>query len=193
MSINPIRLVGNWDEGWALDSHSISSVYKGENAYGHPEFDTVRSELGQQIFRLKNRNRIEAIDNIIEIIKPFLENWDKLKNVDVVMPVPPTKKDRIIQPAFEIANAIAEYADKCYIDDVLVKTTDEQSKDLDISVKGNLVGSILATKKAKHRHNILLVDDLTSSGMTLNLCAEVLKKDENVDKIYVLAMTKTRK
>ena len=49
-----------------------------------------------------------------------------------------------------------------------------------------------ATKRAKKEQNILLVDDLYSSGRTLNGCVNILKKDSNVLKIFVLTMTKTR-
>ncbi|MDR1101404.1 MAG: hypothetical protein LBL34_03505 [Clostridiales bacterium] len=47
-------------------------------------------------------------------------------------------------------------------------------------------------KNAKRKCNILLIDDLFSTGATLNECAKALKTDELVDNIYVLALTKTR-
>ncbi len=191
MSINPKRAIGNWDEGWTLDKHVISSVAIGENAWGHMEFDTTRTELGEQVFLLKNRNRISAIENIMELISPFLDDWKVIDDVDVVMPAPPTKKNRLYQPAFEIAYAIAEYTRKSYVDDVLEKTSDVQSKNLDRFSKVGLKGSIVATRPAKHKHNILLVDDLMGSGSTLNECVSVLREDENIDKIYVLVMTRT--
>jgi len=46
MDINPIKLVGNWDEGWALDKHIISSEYIGVNIYGHDEYNTTRTDMG---------------------------------------------------------------------------------------------------------------------------------------------------
>lgn len=193
MGINPMAIKGNWDKGWVLDKHSLSSTYLGENAYGYPEYATERTELGQQIFLLKNRNRVDAVESIMELIKPFLDTCNEIKDVDVIMPVPPTNKDRNYQPAFEIAFAIAEYTRKSYMDDVLVKTTAVQSKDMSLEDKDALKGSIVAKKRARRKHNVLLVDDLIRSGMTLNECVEVLRKDENVDKIYVLVMTKTRR
>ena len=45
MARKPIRIFGNWKEGFAFDLHTISSVYLGDNEYGHPVFDTKRSEM----------------------------------------------------------------------------------------------------------------------------------------------------
>lgn len=39
---------------------------------------------------------------------------------------------------------------------------------------------------------ILVIDDLYSTGATLNETCKVLKNDKNVKKIYCLAMTKTK-
>ena len=48
-----INLTGNWDEGYALDHHVLSSTCLGENEYGNLIFDTTRSELGQCLYELK--------------------------------------------------------------------------------------------------------------------------------------------
>ena len=136
---------------------------------------------------------IRDSDKIMNLIKPFLDKWDKIENVDTIIPVPPSNKNRSYQPSFEIAYAIAEYTGKSYVEDVLIKTSDEQSKNLDIGNKKDLIGSIVANKHAKQKNNVLLIDDLYSSGSTLEQCVKELKKDNNVDKIYALAMTKTRR
>jgi len=41
MGINPIRLIGNWDDGYALDKHILQSILLGEDNYGHMLFDTT--------------------------------------------------------------------------------------------------------------------------------------------------------
>ncbi len=49
IEIHPKRISGSWDEGYVLDLHTISSTLIGHNEFGHPEFDTVRSELGELV------------------------------------------------------------------------------------------------------------------------------------------------
>lgn len=49
---DPIRLVGPWAEGYVLErQHTLSSDFLGYDSYGHAQFDTKRSELGELVFR----------------------------------------------------------------------------------------------------------------------------------------------
>jgi len=43
MDVNIREITGNWDQGYVLHKHVLSSIYLGENEYGHPQFDTTRS------------------------------------------------------------------------------------------------------------------------------------------------------
>jgi predicted amidophosphoribosyltransferase len=63
---------------------------------------------------------------------------------------------------------------------------------LDGEQKRQIEGSIIQTVFAKDKHSMLLVDDLYDSGATLTECVNVLRQDKNIDKIYVLTMTKTK-
>jgi len=45
--IHPKRIRGNWKEGFALDFHTLRSEYIGDDEYGHPQFETTRSEIGE--------------------------------------------------------------------------------------------------------------------------------------------------
>jgi len=190
MSINPIKLIGNWDEGWALDNHIITSIYTGTDIYGHDTYNSNRSELGELLYYFKYRGKYDNLDKIIELINPFLNKWDKLDDVDIIIPVP-SSKTRIYQPATEIAYYIADNYKINFGENVLNKVSDLESKNMDKSNKV-LEGTIIATKKATRLHNILLVDDLYSTGSTLRECVRILRQDSMLKKIYVLTMTKTR-
>ena len=46
MNINPREIHGNWDAGWVLDVHTLSSVSLPDGG-----FRTERSQLGELLFR----------------------------------------------------------------------------------------------------------------------------------------------
>ena len=189
--INPIRLVGAWTEGYALDHHILSSTYMGEDVYGHPLFDTTRTKLGEMLFQFKYRYKHDQLDSIMEEIIPFLDEWEALKNVDVVISVPPSKT-RLYQPAEELGKAVALYIGKHYYNDVLVKSSNIQSKDLS-GDKASMTGVFHLAKLAKRTYNVLIVDDLYSTGKSLKECVHALRTDKMVKDIYVLTITKTNR
>lgn len=55
MQVQIRKLEGSWDLGYALHKHTLSSVYLGDDEYGHPRFDTTRSEPGEALYQLKYR------------------------------------------------------------------------------------------------------------------------------------------
>jgi hypothetical protein len=62
---NPLRVPGPWDDGYVLERrHTLSSGFLGHDSIGHPQFDTKRSELGELVFRLKNRNNKGVVELI---------------------------------------------------------------------------------------------------------------------------------
>lgn len=190
MILHPVRLKGNWDDGYALDEHVLSSVPKHDNENGYIEYGTVRTELGELVYQFKYRNKYDCLDEIIDMIIPFLDKWVPLAKVDTVIPVPPSKR-RPYQPAAELAIAISEYLEVEYIEDLLKKTSSEQSKNMNKRSK-KLSNSIIATQSLGKPSSVLLVDDLFCSGETIRECASVLRQDHNLNELYVLTMTRTR-
>jgi predicted amidophosphoribosyltransferase len=175
MRLNPIEIRGNWDKGYVLDKHMQ---------------DETRTELGELLFHLKYRGKLDSIDGIMEMISPFLDSFRELKKIDKVVPVP-SSKFRDFQPVDVIAMAVSEYLGVDFTDEILEKTTSEQAKNMKSATK-KLKGSIRAKIQETKPHSILLIDDLYETGGTLKECVSVLRDDPLLENIYVLAMTKTR-
>lgn len=54
MTIDPTEVQGAWTRGWTLDRHTTSSTFLGYNEYGHAQYDTTRSGLGELLYQLSN-------------------------------------------------------------------------------------------------------------------------------------------
>ena len=90
-----------------------------------------------------------------------------------------------------IAEAISAKMHIPYAEDVLKKTGSIPAKNMDKNSR-DMHGSIVKLKPATRKCNILLIDDLYSTGSTANECVAVLKEDPLVAKVYYLAIAKTK-
>jgi competence protein ComFC len=64
VEINPTKVAGRWSNGSTLDVHTTSSELIGHDEYGHPQFASKRSELGELLYRLKFRRDKSVISEI---------------------------------------------------------------------------------------------------------------------------------
>ena len=188
--IHPIKLNGIWTEGYALDNHVLSSTYIGEDQFGHVRFKTQRTKIGELIYKMKYNGHQDTSDDILNLASDFLDKWLRNKKINVVLPVPPTTS-RDIQPVFVVAAAIAARYNLPYQERILTNTNREPSKDMKDKEK-NLIGAIHISGKAKFHCNVLLIDDLYSTGSTATECVKTLKQNRLVDDVYFLAITKTK-
>ena len=189
--INPIQVYGNWDLGYALDVHTLSSIMVGEDAFGHPRFESTRSDLGELLYQFKYRYRYGALDEIVDAVCVFLSDHPDMAQVDSIIPVPPTKQ-RGYQPTYEIADEVAKRLHLYCCTNVLENNSIVEAKTLSHEDKHKAQQGIIKVKDATRLHNTLVIDDLFQSGATLTRCVDLLKSDPLIDKVYVLAITKTR-
>lgn len=190
--INPIEMHGEWDLGYSLDVHVLSSIPIGEDPFGHMQFDTTRSPIGEALFRLKYRSDINQLHPIVDTICAFLDSHPEMKDVGSIIPVPPTKIRSGYQPTYVIAEELGQRLGISYCPNVLINTSEIESKSLDLEDKHRLEGAFIQNRRATRRHCTLIVDDLVRSGTTLNQCVRALRSDPLIDKIFVLAITRTR-
>ncbi|MEK6455801.1 ComF family protein [Caldifermentibacillus hisashii] len=191
--LNPIRIWGNWKEGYALDWHTLKSIYLGVDEWGHNQYETTRSKLGEMVYQLKYNQNISVLDEMIHLIAPFLDWWNISSKVSAIIPVPPSNINRIFQPVFEICNKLSEYLAIPLYTEFLIKNNHIQSKNLDRINKIEISGSIKRRLRFQTEVNVLLIDDLFQTGSTLTECVKILKTDSHIRDIFVLTMTKTRR
>ena len=193
MSVETNPKKGDWDEGYALDIHTISSTHVGDNEYGHPIFATTRSPLGELLYQLKYRADPAATEPIVEAVREFLtkSGW----NFELIVPMPSSTGQRKLQPVIEIARGLSRVlntplCEKCVLK---VKSTPQLKNIYDFSERQRiLAGAFAVSKRETAGKRLLLFDDLYRSGATMSAVARVLKGDGGARSVYALALTYTR-
>jgi competence protein ComFC len=194
VNINPIKIKGNWDDGYALDLHTLSSDFVGYDEYDHPQFDTKYSPLGNLIHQLKYGNNLSVLSDIVDTLVSFIRDKWKIR-IDLILPIPPSKTDRTIQPVEVIADGIGNKLVINVVRNSLVKTKDTgQLKNIDIPQERAkiLENAFQIVDRVFEKKNVLLIDDLYRSGSTLNAITGVLQKYGKTNRVYVLTPTRTR-
>lgn len=127
--------------------------------------------------RVKYANDLALAGTIAQELSQFLMNlgWD----LDIIVPVPLSKqrqKERGYNQAALLAKPLAWNIGKTYYPQALRRTRDTVSQvGLNLNQrKENVSGAFLAHPNRVTGKNILLVDDVATSGSTLNACADAL-------------------
>ncbi len=211
MEINPIKLEGIWNEGWALDFHTTSSKRVSEPIYievyndrgeidlieadGKHYIETVRPPIAEALYKLKYHFDRTKINLVAETASSFLIEKKRNWNLDCIIPIPPSDLTRTFQPVYELVNVIANKCNLVVDFDTLKKTkSTSQLKSIDNKEerKNILNGAFDCAVNVLNGKNILLFDDLYRSGETLNSAISILKRKGGCSKVYILTITKTR-
>jgi len=193
IKINPRKIKGNWQEGYALDLHTTGSTFLGHDAFGNPQFDTSRTPLGDLLYQLKYRFDPAAVELIVATVVEELQQWKP--KVDIIIPVPASNTARKQQPVIALAKAISERTGIDLRDGSVakVKQTQQLKNVFDYKQRISALENAFAIeKKETSGKRILLFDDLYRSGATLNAIAEKLTKEGEAKAVFVLTLTRTR-
>ena len=191
MQVNVQKIFGNWDIGYSLDKHTIGSVFTGNNEYGHPTFNTTRTEVGEVLYQLKYNSNHNQVNILAKQIVDSLAG--RFLSASFIIPMPPSKQ-RLFQPVKEIAKQVAELMDISYIDNMLVKTT-YTTQVKNIPLREDRVKALCSTFKvndvlAEGKYNVLIVDDLYDTGSSLEAATTMLRQYIKIQKIFVATITR---
>jgi competence protein ComFC len=193
LNINPIALKGPWSSGWALDLHTLSSAFVGDDAFGHPQFENKRSEIGELLYQFKYRGDRSGLTAICETAATFI--LSRKLPVDVIVAVPPSNEKRRSQPLPLIAKGVAGRLSCEYRPDALVKVrqTEELKSVFDLAQREKLLhGAFRALPQLLENRNVLLLDDLFRSGATLAEAAREILENGRAKSLVAVTLTKTR-
>jgi competence protein ComFC len=189
--VNPRKIDGPWADGWVLDLHSSGSEFRGYDEFGHEQFDTHRTDVGELLYRLKYQNDASALPEIGAVAEKFIRSW-KIQ-FDVIVPAPPTRARRI-QPLHQIAGELGRRFNVPVVKAVSKSGGSAELKDLHEYHERQAVlqGALSVNAQSVSGKRALLVDDLIRSGATLGAVATALA-EAGAATIFAFALTKTRR
>ncbi len=193
LTISPLKLEGPWSEGFALDSHTVGSQYLGDDAFGHPQFETTRSQVGELLFQLKYRSDKSGIGILCQTACDFVKSrgWQ----TNFVVPVPPSRPGRHFQPVPLLAKGVGGLLGLPVHENCVakVKRTSELKSIFDYQKRMELLNDAYAVVAGSTKDRaILLIDDLYRSGATLEAVTKSLLGQGQARKVFALTFTRTR-
>ncbi|MDX8355306.1 ComF family protein [Cognatiyoonia sp. IB215182] len=194
MKTNIKRISGNWTDGFALDKHKIKSTPIGYNDYGHMQFDTLRTAVGEAVFQLKYRGDFGQVKPLAKaVVKNIVP---QLGRIGFVVPAPASLV-RKRQPVLEVATEVAAQMNVPVFNNTVTKVAAVANTPLlkNMTSKADKVetlkGRFALNDEIQNqgRWNVLVVDDLYDSGATLEAICTILSSYRKVANIYVAALT----
>jgi predicted amidophosphoribosyltransferase len=184
------QIFGPWDLGWVLAKHTLHSTYLGDDEYGRPRFDTVRSEVGEAIYQLKYRQDWSKVAPLAEMLREHV--LPRLAGVGFIVPMPASRA-RARQPVSEIALELGRLIGVPVFTELLTQgggksLKDMHGKDEKMAALKDRIGVADAITN-QGRWNVLLVDDLFDSGASMETAAQALRTYGKVQRVYVTALT----
>ncbi len=193
IEISPRKISGKWNEGYALDFHTVSSDYIGDDEYGHPQFATTRTALGELLYRLKYGKDKSVIEAIVTTAADFVNS--KAWPVELVVPVPPSRY-RTFQPLIALAEELAVALNVLFCGGCVakVKQIPELKDVFGFNERAKSLASAFQVDRLKVKGtHVLLFDDLYRSGATMNAVSSELRQPGEASSVYAMAITMTRR
>jgi len=192
VKFNSRKIYESWSDGYVLDLHSTGSTYIGDNEFGHPQFETHRTEIGELLFRLKYRSDETAVNELVEAASSFIRKW--AVKPSIIVTVPSTKAYRKLQPVARLADGLGARLKIPVAHDAIRKQKQfaELKNVYDAEERRRLLdGAFDIISSRVKGHRVLLVDDLYRSGATMNAIGDALHRSGAIA-VFAFAFTQTR-
>lgn len=188
MKVSLRRIRGPWDDGWVLDKHTVSSVYRGP---GPHDFDTIRTEAGEATFQLKYRHDWPQAKPLARAVAENI--CPRFAQIGFIVPMP-ASSPRTRQPVTEVANELGKIVGVPVFRNLLMRAQNGTSlKDLsEKEEKLQAIGNSFSINDAisnAGRWNALVIDDLFHTGASMETACKLLRTYPKVGRIYVAALT----
>lgn len=169
-------------------------------------YGRAKIENGTALFRFEKKGNVQRLIHNLkykdhEHIGFVLGNWlggelktlESYKNIDAVIPVP-LHKNKLRKRGYNqvalFGQQVAEALNADYLDDVLVKVTNTKSqvnkKRLARWTNSDELFTLKNMEAIDNKH-ILVVDDIITTGATLEACISILNQAKNI-KISIATM-----
>lgn len=196
-----IKLLKEYDnfkkDGFINASQKLISTFKIEERfldelyylypYSFPVFG--KTKIGQWLFHAKQTQNKKLIKKVLDIVIPQIENFIKINNIDSLAFVPPTVP-RNIQFMKELGGQIKINLPIVKIEKIKTEIIIQQKSLKDISDRiKNAEGTMVIDKENTNYNKMLLLDDFTGSGSTLNILARKIKKQNVAKNVIGLTIT----
>jgi len=147
---------------------------------------TKESLMQHLMYQFKYKGNKDLGRQLGRLIGDDIQQTNRFKNVDALIPLPlfPAKeKRRGYNQATILCQGIAEVMDLEILENVIIRPqpTETQTKKGRMERWQNIEGKfqLLQPEKIRNKH-VLLVDDVITTGATLEACGQELMKVENI-------------
>jgi len=167
------------------------TVYHFDRAWAVGAYDGILKDC---IHQFKFKGRVDLLPIFTELFENFMDSYMNMEEFDAIVPVPldsAKKRERTFNQAEILAKAVSELGGVDLITNNLLKTrrTHPQSKLSGRERRESLKNAFSVVEPSLFKdRNILLVDDVFTTGSTLNECTKlVLSKQVRGVSCLVLA------
>lgn len=149
-------------------------------------------EMRQSIYRFKYDNKREYADFYVSELVRLYGGWIKRLEVDAILPIPLHKskyRKRGFNQAQVLSEAIGRELKIPVLSDILVrnKNTTAQKNLNDKERQENVKNAFKIVQNEVQLKKILLVDDIYTTGSTIDAAASILKGD-GIEEVYFICL-----